>query len=188
MKSHISSLISSLEEMSKDQELLVSIETAVDWITGSLLSGAPFLVCGNGGSASDAMHISGELVGRFKKEGKALNVICLNTNVTVMTAWANDFGYDSIFARQIEAHARVDSIFLGISTSGNSTNIINATLRAKELGVKTISLTGALGSKLATLSDLNISVPSKNTPQIQELHLPIYHYICQRVEEMVRKQ
>jgi D-sedoheptulose 7-phosphate isomerase len=103
-----------------------------------------------------------------------------------MTAWANDFEYDSIFARQVEAHASKDSVFLGISTSGESANIIRATIRAKELGLRTISLTGGSNSKLTTLADLNISVPSTDTPVVQELHLPVYHYICQQVEVLVR--
>jgi D-sedoheptulose 7-phosphate isomerase len=187
MQSHISELIRCLELLSKNRDTLLKIEMAVEWIVEALKTDSPLLVCGNGGSASDAMHISGELVGRFKKDGTALNVICLNTNVVVMTAWANDFEYDSIFARQVEAHASKDSVFLGISTSGESANIIRATIRAKELGLRTISLTGGSNSKLTTLADLNISVPSTDTPVVQELHLPVYHYICQRVEEVLRK-
>ncbi len=187
MQSHITELIEWLQELSNNGRTLARIETAIEWIAECLQSASPLLVCGNGGSASDAMHISGELVGRFKKDGTALNVICLNTNVVVMTAWANDFEYGTIFARQVEAHAGKDSVFLGISTSGESANIIRATVRAKELGLRTISLTGGSNSKLAALSDLNISTPSIDTQFIQELHLPIYHYICQQVEVLVRE-
>ena len=125
-----------------------SLEQAVEIITRCLQQQLPLLICGNGGSAADALHISGELVGRFLKERKALNVICLNANVSVLTAWANDYDYDSAFARQVEAHGQVGGICWGISTSGNSPNVVQALQTAREMKMKTIALTGEGGGNL----------------------------------------
>lgn len=113
-----------------------------------------------------------------------MNVVCLNSNVTVMTAWANDYNYDSIFARQVEAHGITGGICWGISTSGNSESVIQAFRKAQEMNMKTIGLTGYGGGKLAAVSDLLLDVPSTSTPRIQELHMPIYHFICEQVEEL----
>jgi D-sedoheptulose 7-phosphate isomerase len=139
-------------------------------------------VCGNGGSASDAMHIAGELVGRFLKERKAIDCICLSSNTAVLTAWANDYAYDTVFARQVEAHGRNGGVLLGISTSGNSPNVVRAFEAARALGVRTVALTGRGGGKLAPLSDVLIDVPSRHTPIVQQLHVCIYHYVCEQIE------
>lgn len=183
MKKQFKEQIKLIESILGDESLITRIELAVSWLSSALDRRLPVLICGNGGSASDALHISGELVGRFYRERKAMNVICLNSNVTVMTAWANDFDYDSIFARQVEAHGVEDGVCWGISTSGNSESVIQALGQAKSMGMKTIGLTGAGGGRLASVSDLLLDVPSMSTPRIQELHMPIYHFICQQVEE-----
>jgi D-sedoheptulose 7-phosphate isomerase len=157
-------------------------EAAIDLIVGAAVARKPLLVCGNGGSASDALHIAGELVGRFLIERPALDVICLNANVSVLTAWSNDYDYASVFARQVEAHGRPGGVLWGISTSGNSANVVAAFERARALGLRTIALTGEGGGRLAPLADVLIDVPSRETPRVQEMHLPIYHFICEEVE------
>ena len=159
-----------------------TLEQAIEMMTASLQQRMPLLICGNGGSAADALHISGELVGRFLWERRALNVICLNANVSVLTAWANDYDYDSLFARQVEAHGQAGGVCWSISTSGNSPNVVQALQKAQEMQMKTLALTGQGGGKLAEVADLLIEVPSKSTPRIQELHLPIYHYLCEQIE------
>ena len=162
---------------------VLQAENAVELIANALLANKPLLVCGNGGSASDAMHITGELVGRFLKERRAINCICLASNPAVLTAWSNDYSYETIFARQVEAYGTVGGVLLGISTSGNSKNVLEAFRIARQLGVATIALTGEGGGKLAALSDILIDVPSRSTPLIQQVHICLYHYICEKVEE-----
>lgn len=157
-------------------------DLAVDVISTALDGGKPLLVCGNGGSASDAMHITGELVGRFLRERRALNCICLSSNPSVLTAWSNDYAYDTVFSRQVEAYGAAGGVILGLSTSGNSKNVINAFNMARCLDMKTIALTGAGGGALAAVSDVLIDVPSRSTPLIQQVHICLYHYICEHVE------
>src|SRR5262245_47757705 len=156
-----------------DWPAMSRVEAAVELIGATLAWSKPLMVCGNGGSASDAMHITGELVGRFLKERKAINCICLSANPAALTAWANDYSYDTVFARQVEAYGRRGGALLGISTSGNSPNIVRAFETARSLDVKTIALTGEGGGKLGPLSDLLIDVPSRSTPIIQQLHICI---------------
>ncbi|MGP1256799.1 MAG: D-sedoheptulose-7-phosphate isomerase [Kiloniellales bacterium] len=161
-----------------------TLEAAAIQIAEALKADLPLLVCGNGGSAADAMHITGELVGRFLKERRALNVICLADSPATLTAWSNDYGYDTVFARQVEAYARPGGVLLGISTSGKSQNVLAALETARERGMLTIGLTGQGSGKIAALCDLLIDVPSQNTPHIQQVHTCLYHYLCQRVEEL----
>ena len=142
----------------------------------------PVLVCGNGGSAADAMHLTAELVGRFQLHRQALNVICLSSNPALLTAWANDYTYDTVFSRQVEAYGVPGAVLLGISTSGNSHNVVTAFERARAMGLKTISLTGEGGGKLAALSDYLFAVPSSSTPLIQQTHICLYHYLCDAIE------
>jgi D-sedoheptulose 7-phosphate isomerase len=161
---------------------LAKVDEAITAIAATLVDGKPMMVCGNGGSATDAMHITGELVGRFLKERKAINCICLSSNPAVLTAWANDYSYDGVFARQVEAYGNLGGILLGISTSGNSTNVVRAFETARLLGVRSIALTGEGGGKLASVCDLLIDVPSRRTPIVQQLHICIYHYMCEQIE------
>jgi D-sedoheptulose 7-phosphate isomerase len=162
--------------------LVGQTDRAVELISNSLSEGLPLLVCGNGGSASDAMHISGELVGRYLKERKALNCICLSSNPAVLTAWANDYSYETVFARQVEAYGRAGGVILGLSTSGNSANVVKAFEMARSMGMTTIGMTGEGGGKMAAVSDVLIDVPSKRTPDIQQVHICLYHYLCEMVE------
>ncbi len=158
------------------------VEQAIDLIVEHLKQDQPLLICGNGGSAADAAHIAGELVARFKIERPGLNVICLNDNMSTLTAWSNDYNYETVFARQVDAYGKRGGVLLGISTSGNSKNIIEAFKLAKKLGVKRIALTGEGGGELKNMSDILLDVPSKTTAIIQQIHICLYHYMCEKIE------
>ncbi|HMR31415.1 MAG TPA: SIS domain-containing protein [Geminicoccaceae bacterium] len=159
-----------------------AIDGAVAAIVQALRAGRPLLVCGNGGSAADAQHITAELVGRFLRERPGLRVICLADNAAVLTAWANDYSYETVFARQVEAYGGEGAVLLGLSTSGNSPNVVAAFVRARDMGMATIALTGEGGGRLAPLTDHLLAVPSRRTPLIQQAHLCLYHYLCEAVE------
>ena len=161
------------------------MEDAVARITAALGANRPLLVCGNGGSASDAQHITGELVGRFLRERRALKAICLSADPAVLTAWANDYSYDTVFSRQVEAYGEAGAVLLGLSTSGNSPNVVTAFETARALGLGTVALTGEGGGRLAAVSDVVIAVPSRHTPLIQQAHLCLYHFLCQRLESLL---
>jgi len=182
---YLQSSIDVLQNTFADRALAERLEASIDVTFTCLDGGLPFLVCGNGGSASDAQHITGELVGRYLKERKALNVICLSDNPAVLTALGNDYGYETIFSRQVEAYGKKGGVLLGLSTSGNSPNVINAFIQAKKMGVTTIAMTGQGGGKLAEHADILIAVPSTMTPLIQQVHIAIYHYFCQEIEKRV---
>jgi D-sedoheptulose 7-phosphate isomerase len=152
-------------------------------IIESLKKGGKLIIFGNGGSASDAQHIAAELVGRFKKDRPALPAISLTVNTSIITALANDFGYDIIFSRQIEALAVKTDIALGISTSGKAKNVILALKQAKKMGLFTIALTGGDGGEIVKQADIALIVPSLQTARIQESHILIGHIICELVEE-----
>lgn len=158
------------------------VEQAVAAIVAAFRADKPLLVCGNGGSAADAMHIAGELVGRFLKERRGYPCIALTADNAILTSLGNDYGYEQVFARQVEAYGARGGVLLGISTSGNSANVVAAFVKARALGVTTIALTGEGGGKLAPLSDMLIDVPSRHTPYIQQIHLCLYHHICEAVE------
>ena len=141
------------------------------------------LVFGNGGSASDSQHIAAELVGRFKKDRSALAGIALTTNTSVLTSLANDYGYDVVFSRQIEALGKKNDIALGISTSGKAKNVTLAIKQAKKMGIKTVALSGGDGGDIVKLADVSLVVPSKVTARIQEAHITIAHIICEMIEQ-----
>jgi D-sedoheptulose 7-phosphate isomerase len=158
------------------------MDGAVACVAGALAAGKPLLVCGNGGSAADAMHITGELVCRFLEERRALRVICLSDNAAVLTAWSNDYSFDTIFARQVEAYGGEGAVLLGLSTSGTSRNVVAAFEQARRMRMRTIALTGEGGGRLGPLADFLMAVPSRHTPLVQQVHLCLYHYLCQQVE------
>jgi D-sedoheptulose 7-phosphate isomerase len=158
------------------------ISRAVDLLVERLSAGNKLLVCGNGGSAADAMHICAELVGRFFKERPALPAIALNTDPAVLTAWSNDYSYQSVFSRQVEALAKPGDVVWGISTSGNSENVVAALRTARQLGASTIALTGQGGGAMAEYADVLLATPLSVTPRIQEAHTVTYHVICEAVE------
>ena len=165
-----------------ERDLTNEMERAVSAVVSALSSGKALLVCGNGGSASDAIHIATELVGRFLKERKAYNVIALPANAGMLTAWGNDYGFDTVFSRQVEAHGAPGGVLLAISTSGNSPSILAAAEQARMMGMTVVSLTGDSGGKLKPLTDILLNVPSTSTPIIQQGHLCLYHYLCEVVE------
>lgn len=172
-----------LEGMLNDRNLLESINASVKLINSALKQDGQLLLCGNGGSAADAQHLATELVSRFYCERRALNAEALSVNTSTMTAVGNDYSFDRIFARQIEAKGKEGDILIGISTSGESKNVIEAVKAAKELGMKTIVFVGNGHSALEKAADIVISVPSDNTPRVQEMHILIGHIICELVEK-----
>lgn len=145
------------------------------------------ILFGNGGSASDSQHIAAELVGRFKKDRTALPAIALTANTSVLTSIANDYSYDVVFAKQIEALGQRDDIAIGISTSGKAKNVISGIRQAKKMGLKTVALTGGDGGELAKIADISLLVPSLVTARIQEAHITIGHIICDLLEEILFK-
>lgn len=149
----------------------------------SLENGGKIIFCGNGGSAADAQHIAAELTGRYKVARKGLAGVAVTTDTSALTAIGNDFGYDQVFARQVEAIANTGDVLIGFSTSGNSENVINAIITAKEMGCYCVGLTGRDGGKMNDCCDINLVVPSSNTPRIQECHIFIGHTICEFIDE-----
>jgi D-sedoheptulose 7-phosphate isomerase len=172
-----------IQAAATDDTLLRAVEEAVELVVGTLSQGLPVLVCGNGGSACDALHITGELVGRFLMERQALNVIALSDNISILTALANDYSYDYVFARQVEAYAKPGAVLIGLSTSGNSANVVRAFEVAQARGMKTIAFTGKGGGKMAPFSDIVLAAPSSSTPLIQQVHICLYHYLCHAIEQ-----
>lgn len=169
-------------KMLNDKELCQAIQDVCSAIIESYKSGGKVILCGNGGSASDALHIAGELVGRFQIERKSLPAIVLNADVATMTAIANDYGYEDVFSRQVEGYMTKQDVLIGISTSGNSDNVYRAIIKAKEIGGLTIGMIGGSGGKIGDVVDFSIIVPSNVTARIQESHITIGHIICELVE------
>ena len=159
-----------------------ALEVAANICIDSLKQGGKILIFGNGGSAADAQHIAAELVGRYKLERKGLSAIALSTDTSSLTAIANDYGYEHVFDRQIEALANPEDVAVGISTSGNSSNVINALQLAKNIGCKSIGLSGKSGGDMNKLCDVNLVIPANDTARIQEMHILVGHIICHLIE------
>ena len=160
-------------------EIIEIAEIVID----SLKKNGKLILFGNGGSASDSQHIAAELIGRFKKDRNALAAIALTTNTSILTSLANDYGYDIIFAKQIEALGQKNDVVMAISTSGKAKNVIAGVKQAKKMGLKTIALTGGDGGEIAKLADVSLLVPSSVTARIQEAHITIGHIICELIEQ-----
>ena len=160
-----------------------SITEAANLIAKAVLSGRRVYLCGNGGSAADAQHIAAEFVGRFQKERRPLPALALTTDTSALTAIANDYAYDDVFARQLAAFGQENDVLIAISTSGNSANVIKACDIAKELGMKVVTLTGAGGGALASVANVAIHVPSDKTSHIQEMHIAVGHMLCGFTED-----
>lgn len=184
---YISDSIRAKENILSNPELVLRIEKASKLIIESYKNGGKVLTAGNGGSAADAQHIAAEFVSKFLIERPALSAISLGTNTSILTSIGNDYDHEIVFARQIQAHGRKGDIFIAISTSGNSKNIVKAAQTAQELGLKVIGLIGQKPSKLDEYCDVAIKVPSEKTPIIQESHIMIAHIICALVEKEVNK-
>lgn len=168
-----------------DKALVERINKAAEMCIESLKNGGKIHFCGNGGSAADAQHLAAELSGRFYYDRPPLNAEALHVNTSYLTAVANDYSYDMIYARMLQASAKKGDVLIGISTSGNSANILKSIEIAKEIGVRTIAMTGETGGKMADCCDILINVPSKCTPRIQESHIMIGHIICEIIEATI---
>ncbi len=166
-----------------DSKLIENLESITNEILLAFENGNKVLICGNGGSAADAQHFSTELSCRYKKDRKALSAISLVTDTSVLTAVSNDISFDNVFKRQVEALAKAGDIVIGISTSGNSKNILNALNEGKKQGCKTVTFTGKNTLNIEELSDFILSVPSLNTPRVQEVHILFIHIICQLIDD-----
>jgi D-sedoheptulose 7-phosphate isomerase len=165
------------------QELAPTIAAVTELLCDALGNGNQVLVMGNGGSAADAQHFVAELVGRFKMERKALPAVALSTDTSILTAIGNDYGFENIFKRQVEALARPGDVVVGISTSGTSKNVYQALLLADELGCRTIGLLGRDGGTIAEIVDMHLTVPCDDTPRIQEGHITMIHILCDLLEK-----
>ncbi len=189
MQTKIASIISESIEVKKeilaDEGFQQNIEKVIEVITTAFQNGKKILFCGNGGSAADAQHLAAEFSGRFYKDRKALPSEALHCNSSYLTAVANDYSYDVIYARLVEGTCNEGDVLVGLSTSGNSKNILNAFTAAKAIGVITVGLTGASGGKMKEVSDFLFKVPSSDTPRIQESHILIGHIICELVEAKI---
>lgn len=163
--------------------LVPKIEAAAKLIISSFQSGNKLLVFGNGGSAADSQHIAGELINRFQMDRTPLPAIALSTDTSVLTSAGNDYGFDVVFTKQVEGLARKGDVLLGISTSGNSANVLKAIEAGKKIGTKSIGLLGCGGGKIVKEVDVDIVVPSDSTPRIQESHITIAHIICELIEK-----
>ena len=170
------------QQMLGNTGILQTIEDAVSACITALMAGNKIILAGNGGSAADAQHIAAELVGRFETERPGLPAITLTTNSSTVTAVANDYNYDNIFRRQVQALGQRGDVFIGISTSGNSPNVVAAIEQCKEQGISVIGLTGERGGKMQQLCDICVRVPSTNTARIQESHITIGHILCSLID------
>ena len=177
--------INTKQAILRNAELIERIEAVADVMVQALKDGKRILWCGNGGSASDAQHLAAELSGRFYYDRPPLNSEAMHCNTSYLTAVANDYGYDLIYSRMIDGACKPGDVLVGISTSGNSTNICNAFRKAKELGVITVAMTGETGGKMKEMADYLLNVPSTDTPRIQESHIMIGHIICEIVESTI---
>jgi D-sedoheptulose 7-phosphate isomerase len=175
-QSHLETIQSVIGTMEDD------LEKASQMAVDTIKRGNKVLLCGNGGSAADAQHIAAEFTGRYKTERRGLPAIALTTDTSALTAIGNDYGYDRVFDRQVEALANEGDLVIGISTSGNSKNVISALSLAKEMGCNTLGLSGRDGGAMNEVCDINLVVPSNNTPRIQEMHILFGHTICQCID------
>ena len=181
--SSIEASISTQQSLLLDQQLVFTVARVCEVLVAALKAGNKVLLFGNGGSATDAQHIAAELVGRFAFDRPALPAIALTVDTSALTAIGNDYGFDHIFARQIEALARPGDVAIGISTSGNSPNVLSGLVAAKKIGLITVGLTGESAGKLRALVDHCICIPSQATPRIQECHHLIGHILSEVVEQ-----
>ncbi len=183
IKDIIQSSIDTKQQLLQNNELLATIENVVAIITTAFKNNKRLYLCGNGGSAADAQHLAAEFSGRFYLDRKALPAEALHCNTSYLTSVANDYGFDTVYSRMINGIGQAGDVLIGLSTSGNSANIIRAFETAKEKGIVTIAFTGITGGQMKSLSDYLINIPSTDTPRIQESHIMVGHIICQLAEE-----
>lgn len=185
IETRIEAHIDTLARISRDETLKAAIAGAIDEIAACFRSGGRVYFCGNGGSAADAQHLAAEFSGRFYLDRPVLPSEALHCNTSYLTAVANDYGYGDVFARIISGIGNRGDILVGLSTSGNSDNILRAFSVCREKGIRTLAMTGASGGRMKELSDRLINVPSTDTPRIQEAHITIGHIICEQVEQII---
>lgn len=185
MNQEIISMLNESSALSKEiaEKYAKKIEECVKLVVSCMKNGNKLLLIGNGGSSTQASHIAAEFTGRYKMERKALSAIALTTDMAAITAIGNDYGFEKIFERQLEALGNKGDVLIALSTSGNSQNIINAVQKAKKMNMKAIGLLGKNGGRQVNTSDIEIIIPSDNTPRIQEAHLTILHIICELAEK-----
>lgn len=185
ISSQVKKSIDVKQKLSDSQKLMDLIQEVALKCVEVYKNGNKTLIAGNGGSAADAQHIAGEFVSRFYFDRPGLASVALTTDTSIMTAIGNDYGYEKLFSRQVQANGIKGDMFIGISTSGNSANVIEALKECKEKGIITVGLTGEKGGKMAEICDFCIKVPSNETPRVQEAHILIGHIICAVVEEAI---
>ena len=183
IKKCLSSSVENFTYVLNDTNIHTKIEKIIDLSVKAFRNDKKMLFCGNGGSASDAQHIAAELSGKFYVDRPPLNAEALHVNSSFITAVANDYGYDEIYSRMVQASGRAGDILVGISTSGNSTNVIKAIKKAKEIGIITIGFTGKKIGEMDSICDVIIKAPTNDTPRVQEIHILIGHIICEMIEE-----
>jgi D-sedoheptulose 7-phosphate isomerase len=183
-RGQIESAMATLRAMLQDERLLEEIEKTAELLTACLKLGRKLLIAGNGGSAADAQHMAAELVGRYLRDRPAIAALALTTDTSVLTAWSNDVGFKTVFSRQIEALGKPGDVLCCITTSGNSSNLVEAAVSARRLGMKTVALLGRDGGELLKRPEIDsaIVVPSHETPRIQECHGLLIHILCGKVE------
>lgn len=185
IRSEISDTFSTFDKILKDSKLLKRLEDLAKISAGALKKGNKIIFCGNGGSAADSQHLAAELVSKLYKDRPALSAISLTTDTSAITAIANDYGYDKLFSRQIEAIGNKGDILIGISTSGRSLNVLNGILKAKEMGLISIAFLGQDGRDIGKFSDHQLNIPSDKTPKIQEAHIALGHIYCAIIEKLI---
>ena len=173
------------QSLLEDKKLLEAVTNLADEMASCLKNGGKLVLCGNGGSASDALHFAGEIVGRFQRERNPWPAVVLNSDVATMTAIANDYGYDEAFARQARGHVKTGDVFVGISTSGNSENVLRSVKTAEEMGAVTAALLGRDGGKIGKLVKYPIIVRGDVTARVQECHIMLIHILCELVEDQL---
>lgn len=188
IRENIQESVMAKEKLLRDEMLIKTIEQVAQVCISAYQRGNKLLMCGNGGSASDALHMAGELVGRYQMERTGITAVALNANPTVMTAIANDYEFDNIFAKQVVALGKKGDVLFGISTSGNSANVINALQEAKKQNIYAIGMTGSSGGRIRFMADYLLNVPSENTPRIQEMHILLIHTLCGLIEKGLQEQ
>ena len=169
------------------QALAPQIEQVSNLCIEALKNGHKIMFCGNGGSAADSQHLAAELVGRYKMNRPALNAIALTVDTSILTAIGNDYGYDTIFERQVEGLGKKGDVLVGLSTSGNSKNVVLAFELAKKMGISTVAMTGKSGGKMKEIADMTINVPSDITNNIQEMHIAVGHLLCGVIEKEINE-
>lgn len=177
--------LDTMARIRQDADLIAAIARGIDLMTACFRNGGRVYFCGNGGSAADAQHLAAEFSGRFYFDRPVLPADALHCNTSYLTAVGNDYGYEQVFARLISGLGRKGDILVGLSTSGNSTNILRAFEVCREKGVTTIAMTGASGGRMKELADLLINIPATDTPRIQEAHITVGHILCERVEDNI---